>query len=181
MGEEQAEALKMEANKLFAEHKYAKAVVVYSKSLDLSPTNVKVLSNRAFAHLKLENYGSAVEDSSKAIELDPAFIKVRHRPKLFVPHARTRTKGTIAKCGRLLFRTLAHTSLPFSFLSNDVQAYYRRGSSHFALGHFSEALKDFRKVPLGCARTLLHLLCVAINTALETTLSEHHANARSLV
>lgn len=59
-----------------AEHKYAKAIVKYSKALELSPTNVKLLANRAFAHLKLENYGSAVEDSSKAIELDATFIKV---------------------------------------------------------------------------------------------------------
>jgi Flp pilus assembly protein TadD len=52
MGDEEAEALKLEANQFFAEHKYAKAVVVYSKALELAPTNVKLLSNRAFAHLR---------------------------------------------------------------------------------------------------------------------------------
>ena len=83
MGDEEAEALKLEANQFFAEHKYAKAVVVYSKAIELAPTNVKLLSNRAFAHLKLENYGSAVEDSSKAIDLDPAFIKVCMTPPSF--------------------------------------------------------------------------------------------------
>ena len=60
-----------------AEHKYATAVVTYSKALELSPANAVLLSNRAFAHLKLENYGSAVEDSSKAIVIDPKYIKVR--------------------------------------------------------------------------------------------------------
>jgi serine/threonine-protein phosphatase 5 len=59
-----------------------------------------LLSNRAFAHIRLENYGSAVQDSTNAIEVDPQYVK----------------------------------------------AYYRRGSSHYALGHFIEALKDFRIV-----------------------------------
>jgi serine/threonine-protein phosphatase 5 len=59
-----------------------------------------LLSNRAFAHTRLENHGSAVQDSSLAIEFDPQYAK----------------------------------------------AYYRRGSSHYALGHFMEALKDFRMV-----------------------------------
>ena len=34
-------------------------------------------SNRSFAHLRLEEYGSAVADASKAIELDPRYVKVR--------------------------------------------------------------------------------------------------------
>ena len=75
-------------------------MVVYSKALEMSPENAVLLSNRAFAHIRLENYGSAIADSSRAIEVDPAYIK----------------------------------------------AYYRRGTSQYALGHFIEALRDFRAV-----------------------------------
>jgi serine/threonine-protein phosphatase 5 len=50
--------------------------VTYSKALELSPSNAILLANRAFAHLKLENYGSSVEDSSKAIDVDSHYIKV---------------------------------------------------------------------------------------------------------
>lgn len=31
---------------------------------------------RLAAHIKLENYGSAIEDATKAIELDPTYVKV---------------------------------------------------------------------------------------------------------
>ena len=102
MGDEEAETLKLEANQFFAEHKYAKAVVVYSKALELAPTNVKLLSNRAFAHLKLENYGSAVEDSSKAIDLDPTFIKVFLPPAIrLYPATNNTTKLVVIPSGRL--------------------------------------------------------------------------------
>lgn len=36
-------------------------------------------ANRAFAHTKLEEYGSAISDATKAIELDPRYSKVRLR------------------------------------------------------------------------------------------------------
>ena len=75
-------------------------MVAYSRALDVTPNNAILLSNRAFAHLRLENYGSAIEDASDAIASDPEYIK----------------------------------------------AYYRRGSSQYALGHLTEALKDFRTV-----------------------------------
>lgn len=37
------------------------------------------LSNRAFASLKLENYGIAIIDAKAAIEIDPTFIKAYYR------------------------------------------------------------------------------------------------------
>jgi len=62
-----------------AEGKYAKAVVAYSRALEVSPDNAILLSNRAFAHLRLENYGSAIEDASNAIQSDPEYIKAYYR------------------------------------------------------------------------------------------------------
>jgi serine/threonine-protein phosphatase 5 len=38
--------------------------------------NAVYYGNRAFAHLKLENYGTALSDSNMAIQLDPAYVKV---------------------------------------------------------------------------------------------------------
>lgn len=34
----------------------------------------------AAAHIKLESYGSAIEDATKAIELDPTYVKVTALP-----------------------------------------------------------------------------------------------------
>lgn len=35
--------------------------------------------NRAFAHIRLENYGAAVADADKALDLDPKYIKGYYR------------------------------------------------------------------------------------------------------
>ena len=58
-----------------AEKNYQGAIDWFTKSIDLHPTAV-VYSNRAFAHIKLEEYGSAIIDSTEAISLDPAYVKV---------------------------------------------------------------------------------------------------------
>jgi serine/threonine-protein phosphatase 5 len=57
---------------------YAKAVDFYSKSLELHET-APVLGNRAFANLKLEAFGLAIADASRALEVDPKFVKGYYR------------------------------------------------------------------------------------------------------
>lgn len=61
------------------EKHYVKAVSGYSAALSLDPTSAVLYSNRAAAHLKLENYGSALADAGKAIELDPRYVKAYYR------------------------------------------------------------------------------------------------------
>ena len=36
-------------------------------------------SNRAFAHIRLENFGSAIQDATRALELDPTYTKAHYR------------------------------------------------------------------------------------------------------
>eukprot|EP00959_Pyramimonas_sp_CCMP1952_P143217 2998388-Pyramimonas_sp.AAC.1 len=55
------------------------AVMLYTRTIEENPSNAVYYSNRAFAHTKLENYGAAVEDATKAIELDPDYLKVRRQ------------------------------------------------------------------------------------------------------
>lgn len=70
---ERAEALKNEGNVLFKQHQYAEAVAKYSAAIDLvdeapvDPRETQLhvfLCNRAFAHLRMENFGAAVVVSS---------------------------------------------------------------------------------------------------------------------
>jgi len=74
----EADELKNQANKLFEARKYPDAVETYTKAIDLSP-NAILYSNRAFAHIKMENFGSAIIDAQKAIELDPKYVKGYYR------------------------------------------------------------------------------------------------------
>ena len=61
------------------EKHYAKAVEGYSKAIELNPGNHLYWSNRAFAHIRVEEYGAAVTDATKAIELEPKFAKAYYR------------------------------------------------------------------------------------------------------
>ena len=59
----------------FVGGKYSDAVDLYTKAINLSETAV-FYANRSFAYIKMELFGAALTDASKAIELDPNYIKV---------------------------------------------------------------------------------------------------------
>jgi len=64
---------------------YPAAVVAYTEATQFNPSVAAYYSNRAFAHIRLENYGSAVADASKALELDSRFTKVSYFACLTLP------------------------------------------------------------------------------------------------
>ncbi|TYK21148.1 serine/threonine-protein phosphatase 5 [Cucumis melo var. makuwa] len=74
-----AEELKSQANEAFKAHKYAQAIDLYTQAIELNGQNAVYWANRAFAHTKLEEYGSAIQDASKAIEIDPKYSKGYYR------------------------------------------------------------------------------------------------------
>ncbi|EPS61337.1 serine/threonine-protein phosphatase 5, partial [Genlisea aurea] len=74
-----AEEFKLLANEAFKAHKFSQAVGLYSQAIELSQNNAVYWANRAFAHTKLEAYGSAIQDSTKAIEIDPKYSKGYYR------------------------------------------------------------------------------------------------------
>ncbi|KAF9585093.1 hypothetical protein BGW38_003936 [Lunasporangiospora selenospora] len=74
-----ANAIKEEANALFASKKYEEAIEKYTAAIELNPNVAPYYANRAFAHTKLEAYGSAILDGDKAIEVDPKYAKGYYR------------------------------------------------------------------------------------------------------
>ncbi len=58
---------------------FLQAIGFYSKALEFSPTNAIILSNRAQAYIKVENYGLAMADASAALESDPKYAKAYYR------------------------------------------------------------------------------------------------------
>ncbi|CAI5978303.1 unnamed protein product [Closterium sp. NIES-65] len=71
-----SEEIKEAANRAFQEHKFLRAVDLYTDAIQLNESNAILWANRAFAHTKIEEYGSAVEDAAKAIELNPSYVKL---------------------------------------------------------------------------------------------------------
>jgi serine/threonine-protein phosphatase 5 len=76
---DRAEDLKLLGNAAFKEKHWHQAEEFYTKAIEANPNNHVLWSNRAAAHLHLEEYGSAIADATKAIELDPNFTKAYYR------------------------------------------------------------------------------------------------------
>ncbi|CZT06147.1 phosphoprotein phosphatase (serine/threonine specific protein phosphatase) [Rhynchosporium graminicola] len=74
--EEQAVAFKNDGNTAFAAHDWPTAIDFYTKAIELDDQKPTYFSNRAQANIKSEAYGYAIVDATKAIELDPNFVKV---------------------------------------------------------------------------------------------------------
>ncbi|KAL7244547.1 hypothetical protein ACSBR2_000016 [Camellia fascicularis] len=70
-----AEEIKLLANEAFKAHKYSQAIDFYTQAIELHSENVVYWGNRAIAHARLEDHGSAIQDASRAIEVDPKYSK----------------------------------------------------------------------------------------------------------
>eukprot|EP00957_Ditylum_brightwellii_P001789 137550-Ditylum_brightwellii.AAC.1 len=77
----EAEALRLKdlGNTALSEGHPLVAIQFYSTSLEYSPNNAIVLSNRAMAYIKVENYGLAILDATAAIKADPSYPKGFYR------------------------------------------------------------------------------------------------------
>ncbi|KAK2730817.1 hypothetical protein FQN55_005427 [Onygenales sp. PD_40] len=77
--QEAATALKQQGNKAFASHDWLEASKFYTQAIEKYDKDPSFYCNRAQVYIKLESYGYAVADATKAIELDPAYVKAYWR------------------------------------------------------------------------------------------------------
>jgi len=75
----QADDKKRQANEEFKKHNYMEAIFLYTQAIELNPTNAIYYSNRSICRTKVENFGLALTDAEKAIELDPEYVKGYYR------------------------------------------------------------------------------------------------------
>jgi serine/threonine-protein phosphatase 5 len=61
---------------LLAESHFTGAIESYTSAIELNPNNAVYFANRAYAHIKLEEHGSAIVDGTTAIDLNPRYAKV---------------------------------------------------------------------------------------------------------
>ncbi|KAI9717757.1 MAG: hypothetical protein M1812_004486 [Candelaria pacifica] len=73
--------MKEEGNASFKAGRWQQAVDTYTQALEVDPlnkgTNSKILQNRALSSMKLKQYKSAIADCTRALELDPTYLKAR--------------------------------------------------------------------------------------------------------
>ncbi|XP_024993722.1 serine/threonine-protein phosphatase 5-like isoform X2 [Cynara cardunculus var. scolymus] len=74
-----AEEIKLQANEAFKANKFSQAIDLYTQAIEKNGEIAVYWANRALAHTKLEEYGSAIQDASKAVEIDPKYSKGYYR------------------------------------------------------------------------------------------------------
>lgn len=76
---EKASQLKEAGNAELARGHFLQAIERYSEGLEYGPNHAVLLSNRALAYIKIENYGLALQDADRAIASDPTYAKAYYR------------------------------------------------------------------------------------------------------
>jgi tetratricopeptide (TPR) repeat protein len=67
---------KQKGNECFKAGEVTEALVFYTKSICLDPSSSVVYASRALAHLREKsNFEQAEGDCTKALEIDPAYLK----------------------------------------------------------------------------------------------------------
>ncbi len=86
-----------------ADHHFTEAVDGYTRAIELNPNNAVYYANRAAAHIHLENFGCALTDASRAIEIDPKYTKVRMHWLPIVQHLNCMRPTCISTYDAMLF------------------------------------------------------------------------------
>ncbi|KAI5285324.1 hypothetical protein KEM54_000658, partial [Ascosphaera aggregata] len=99
---EAATALKLKGNQAFKQHDWSAAVKFYTEAIERYGKDPSFFCNRAQAYIKTEAYGFAVADATKALELDPHYVKAYYRravanTAIMQPHAALADFKTVVK------------------------------------------------------------------------------------
>merc|ERR1712137_326081 len=78
-GPKKALEAKEKGNEYFQNGDFPNAAKMYTEAIERDPTNAPFYSNRAAALMKLADFGYALRDCEKCIELDPTFVKAYKR------------------------------------------------------------------------------------------------------
>jgi tetratricopeptide (TPR) repeat protein len=73
-------------NDFFKVGKYTDAIDMYTRAIEQEPS-ATVYCNRAFCHIKLENFGSAIMDADETLKIDPRCVRASERVRVRGGHA----------------------------------------------------------------------------------------------
>ncbi|XP_037818577.1 serine/threonine-protein phosphatase 5 [Lucilia sericata] len=74
-----ADKYKIQGNDYLKAKDFSKAIEMYTKAIDLIPTNAIFYANRSLAHLRQESFGFALQDGIAAVKADPTYLKGYYR------------------------------------------------------------------------------------------------------
>ena len=76
---ELAQQEKEKGNNHFNKGEFPQAIAAYTEALKRDPQSAPIYSNRAAAYMKLAEFGLALKDCEKCLELDPTYIRAYKR------------------------------------------------------------------------------------------------------
>ncbi|EGD78727.1 serine/threonine-protein phosphatase 5 [Salpingoeca rosetta] len=74
-----AEEAKAKGNECFKKKQFHEAIEHYTAAIELDPSVPAYYTNRAFAYIKTEGFGAALEDADSALRRNPKFVKAYYR------------------------------------------------------------------------------------------------------
>jgi putative GTP pyrophosphokinase len=125
--------LLLEALKAHNENRFAEAIAVYSRILELEPDGLicsLIYKHRGMANFAQSNYKDAILDFNKALELDPKSYKVAYY------------RGVVHSVLKQFSEAIDDYTM--SLEVNPFQAFclFRRGQAYFHIGDYPQALSD---------------------------------------
>lgn len=64
---------------IILEKDFSKAIEMYTKAIELVPSNAIYYANRSLAHLRQESFGFALQDGIASVKSDPTYLKGYYR------------------------------------------------------------------------------------------------------
>jgi putative GTP pyrophosphokinase len=125
--------LLLEALKAHNDNRFADAIAVYSRILELNPDGLicsLIYKHRGMANFAQSNYGDAIADFNKALELDPKSYRVAYY------------RGVVHSVLKQFSEAIDDYTMSLEI--NQYQAFclFRRGQSYFHMGDNPQALSD---------------------------------------
>jgi len=125
--------LLLEALRAHNENRFADAIAVYSRILELQPAELicsLIYKHRGMANFAQSNYEDAIADFNKALELDPKSNKVAYY------------RGVVRSVLKQFPEAIDDYTMSLDI--NPYQAFclFRRGQAYFHIGDYPQALSD---------------------------------------
>jgi len=125
--------LLLEALKAHNDNRFAEAIAVYSRILELNPDELissLIYKHRGMANFAQSNYEDAIADFNKALELDPKSYRVAYY------------RGVVRSVLKQFSEAIDDYTMALDI--NPYQAFclFRRGQSYFHIGDYPQALSD---------------------------------------
>jgi len=117
-----------EGDSLVELNKTHEALTKYNSVIELSPTNKKALSGRAFAYLQMDNYRHALQDYDRVIRLDSMDFRNLSNRALVKWYLKN-YNGAITDCNKAI-----------KLNEKYAYAYFHKGISEFELHKYQEAI-----------------------------------------